>query len=46
MNPDIPDDGMTKANVVYNNTSLISEGAGIGATRTQDNILEITSSPI
>ena len=39
MNPDIPDDGMTKANVVYNNTISNSED-GIGATRTQDNILE------
>ena len=39
VNPDIPDDGMTKANVVYNNTISNSED-GIGATRTQDNILE------
>ena len=39
VNPDIPDDGMNKANVVYNNTIFNSED-GSGATRTQDNILE------
>jgi parallel beta-helix repeat protein len=39
VNPEIPDDGRTEGNVLYNNTISNSE-AGIGATRTQDNILE------
>src|SRR5918999_1655327 len=38
-NPDIPDDGLTRENLVYNNTIIDSEN-GISATRSHDNILE------
>jgi mannuronan 5-epimerase len=38
-NPDIPDDGSTTGNIVYNNTISSSEN-GIRATKTHDNIVE------
>ncbi len=38
-NPEIPDDGVTEGNIVYNNTILNSED-GIGAVRSHNNILE------
>jgi parallel beta-helix repeat protein len=38
-NPVLPDDGFTENNLVYNNT-IISSGEGIGAARSNDNILE------
>src|ERR671917_2379513 len=39
LNPELPDDGLTEGNLVFNNTIINSEN-GIGAARTQDNILE------
>jgi len=39
LNPEIPDDGVTEGNTVYNNTILNSED-GIGSARSQNNILE------
>jgi parallel beta-helix repeat protein len=39
VNPEIPDDGVTEGNVVYDNTISNSQD-GIGATRSQDNALE------
>jgi parallel beta-helix repeat protein len=38
-NPDIPDDGVTEGNIVYNNAISDSED-GISAARSHDNILE------
>jgi poly(beta-D-mannuronate) C5 epimerase len=38
-NPVVPDDGFTEENLVYNNT-IISSSEGIGATRSQNDILE------
>jgi parallel beta-helix repeat protein len=38
-NPDIPDDGFTEGNLVYNNIISSSED-GISAARSHDNILE------
>ncbi|HEY6756522.1 MAG TPA: right-handed parallel beta-helix repeat-containing protein [Nitrososphaera sp.] len=38
-NPDIPDDGVTEDNLVYNN-SIINSDDGIVAARSHDNILE------
>src|SRR5215216_3812969 len=38
-NPDIPDDGSTEGNIVYNNVISSSEN-GIRSTRSHDNILE------
>jgi parallel beta-helix repeat protein len=38
-NPDIPDDGLTEDNLVYNNNIIDSEN-GIVAARSHDNILE------
>ncbi len=38
-NPPLADDGLTENNFVYNNTIINSEN-GIGATRSQDNVLE------
>src|SRR5918999_2503366 len=38
-NPDIPDDGVTEDNIVYNNVITSSED-GIAAARSHDNILE------
>jgi parallel beta-helix repeat protein len=38
-NPDIPDDGVTEDNLVYNN-SIINSDDGIVSTRSHDNILE------
>ncbi len=38
-NPDIPDDGSTTGNIVYNNVISSSEN-GIRATKTHDNIVE------
>jgi poly(beta-D-mannuronate) C5 epimerase len=39
LNPELPDDGLTEGNLVFNNTILNSEN-GIGAARSQDNVLE------
>jgi parallel beta-helix repeat protein len=39
LNPEIPDDGVTEGNTVFNNTILNSED-GIGSARSQNNILE------
>src|ERR671919_388706 len=41
-NPDIPDDGVTEGNLVYNNTIISSEN-GIVATRSHDNIVQNTT---
>ena len=41
-NPDIPDDGLTEDNFVYNNTIIDSEN-GITATRSHDNIVGNTT---
>ena len=41
-NPDIPDDGLTENNLVYNNTIIDSEN-GIIATRSHDNIVGNTT---
>jgi parallel beta-helix repeat protein len=41
-NPDIPDDGLTENNLVYNNTIIDSEN-GIVATRSHDNIVQNTT---
>jgi mannuronan 5-epimerase len=38
-NPELPDDGLTEGNLVYNNIIINSEN-GIGAARSHDNILE------
>jgi parallel beta-helix repeat protein len=38
-NPELPDDGSTEGNLVYNNIIINSEN-GIGAARTHNNILE------
>ena len=38
-NPQIPDDGSTVGNWVYNNT-VINSGEGVGAARSHDNTLE------
>ncbi len=38
-NPEVPDDGFTENNLVYNNTISDSDD-GIRATRSQDNVLE------
>jgi parallel beta-helix repeat protein len=38
-NPELPDDGLTEGNFVYNNTMTNSEN-GIRAARSHDNILE------
>ncbi len=38
-NPELPDDGLTEGNLLYNNIIINSEN-GIGATRSHDNILE------
>ncbi len=38
-NPPLPDDGLTEGNFVYNNIIINSEN-GIGATRSQDNVLQ------
>ena len=39
INPEVPDDGFTEGNIVYNNNISNSEN-GIRATRSHDNILE------
>jgi parallel beta-helix repeat protein len=39
INPEVPDDGVTEGNIVYNNSISNSEN-GIRATRSHDNILE------
>jgi mannuronan 5-epimerase len=39
LNPEVPDDGLTENNLVYNNTISNSDD-GIRATRSHDNILE------
>jgi parallel beta-helix repeat protein len=41
-NPEIPDDGVTEGNLVYNNTIINSEN-GIVATRSHDNIVQNTT---
>jgi parallel beta-helix repeat protein len=41
-NPDIPDDGLTEDNFVYNNSIIDSEN-GISATRSHDNIVGNTT---
>jgi parallel beta-helix repeat protein len=41
-NPDIPDDGLTQDNFVYNNSIIDSEN-GISATRSHDNIVGNTT---
>src|SRR5215211_4664959 len=41
-NPEIPDDGVTEGNLVYNNTIINSE-KGIAAARSQNNIVENTT---
>jgi hypothetical protein len=38
-NPEVPDDGFTANNLVYNN-AISNSDDGIGATRSQDNVLE------
>jgi mannuronan 5-epimerase len=38
-NPELPDDGLTEGNLVYDNTIINSEN-GIGAARSHNNILE------
>jgi poly(beta-D-mannuronate) C5 epimerase len=38
-NPELPDDGVTEGNIVYNNTIINSEN-GIVATRSHDNIVQ------
>ena len=38
-NPDLPDDGFTENNLVYNN-AISSSDDGISAVRSQDNVLE------
>jgi parallel beta-helix repeat protein len=38
-NPPLADDGLTQGNLIFNNTILNSEN-GIGATRSQDNVLQ------
>ena len=38
-NPELPDDGVTEGNIVYNNV-ISSSDDGISATRSHDNILE------
>jgi mannuronan 5-epimerase len=42
LNPDIPDDGLTEGNMVYNNVITSSED-GIAASRSQNNIVENTT---
>jgi poly(beta-D-mannuronate) C5 epimerase len=39
LNPEIPDDGVTEGNIIYNNTILNCED-GIGAAKSHNNILE------
>ena len=41
-NPELPDDGVTEGNYVYNNTIINSEN-GIVATRSHDNIVQNTT---
>jgi len=41
-NPEIPDDGVTEGNLVYNNTIINSE-KGVVATRSHDNIVQNTT---
>src|ERR671919_2594777 len=38
-NPEVPDDGVTEGNIIYNNTIINSE-SGIVAARSHDNIVE------
>jgi mannuronan 5-epimerase len=42
LNPDIPDDGLTEGNLVYNNTISDSEN-GIRATKSHNNIVQNTT---
>ncbi|HEX6281129.1 MAG TPA: right-handed parallel beta-helix repeat-containing protein [Nitrososphaera sp.] len=42
LNPELPDDGVTEGNIVYNNAISDSEN-GIDATRSQNNIVENTT---
>jgi parallel beta-helix repeat protein len=42
LNPDIPDDGLTEGNIVYNNVISNSED-GVAAARSQNNIVENTT---
>jgi parallel beta-helix repeat protein len=39
LNPEIPDDGVTQGNIIYDNV-ISGSGDGIGAMRSQNNILE------
>jgi mannuronan 5-epimerase len=41
-NPELPDDGVTEGNLVYNNTIINSEN-GVVATRSHDNIVQNTT---
>ncbi|MDQ4067280.1 MAG: right-handed parallel beta-helix repeat-containing protein, partial [Thermoproteota archaeon] len=42
LNPEVPDDGLTEGNIVYNNVITSSED-GIAAARSQNNIVENTT---
>jgi poly(beta-D-mannuronate) C5 epimerase len=42
LNPELPDDGLTEGNIVYNNVITSSED-GIAAARSQNNIVENTT---
>src|ERR671915_763721 len=41
-NPEVPDDGVTEGNIIYNNTIINSE-SGIVAARSHDNIVQNTT---